>query len=84
MPIPKRKIRLCKQLAAAKKTKTSNKNNVLNIEAFNNDNDVENLGVEELSNNVVEGYSSNEVGGYLEIEIDEDFEWFDNEIEKKC
>ena len=46
------------------------------------DNDVENLGVEELSNNLVEGDSSSEVGGYLEIEIDEDFEWFDNEIEK--
>ena len=84
MPIPKRKIRLCKQLAAAKKTKTSNKNNVLNIEAFNNDNDVENLGVEELSNNLVEGDSSSEVGGYLEIEINEDFEWFDNEIEKNA
>ncbi|CAJ0748783.1 2012_t:CDS:1, partial [Entrophospora sp. SA101] len=57
MPILKRKIKLCKELAAAKKTKTSNKNNLVNIEAFNNDNDVENLGVEELSNNVVEGDS---------------------------
>ncbi len=84
MPKLKRKIKLCKELAAAKKTKTSNKNNLVNIEAFNNDNDVENLGVEELSNNVVEGDSSNEVGGYLEIEIDEDFEWFDNEIEKNA
>ncbi|CAJ0837634.1 9043_t:CDS:2 [Entrophospora sp. SA101] len=68
MPKLKRKIKLCKELAAAKKTKTSNKNNLVNIEAFNNDNDVENLGVEELSNNVVEGDSSNE--------------WFDNEIKK--
>ncbi|CAJ0826833.1 3430_t:CDS:2 [Entrophospora sp. SA101] len=84
MPKLKRKIKLCKELAAAKKIKTSNKNNLVNIEAFNNDNDVENLGVEELSNNVVEGDSSNEVGGYLEIEIDEDFEWFDNEIEKNA
>ncbi len=33
---------------------------------------------------MVEGDSSNEVGGYLEIEIDEDFEWFDNEIEKNA
>nr|CAG8450112.1 10315_t:CDS:2 [Entrophospora candida] len=84
MPKLKRKIKLCKELAAAKKTKTSNKNNLVNIEAFNNDSDVENLGVEELSNNVVKGDSSNEVGGYLEIEIDEDFEWFDNEIEKNA
>ncbi|CAJ0843297.1 6311_t:CDS:2 [Entrophospora sp. SA101] len=84
MPKLKRKIKLCKELAAAKKIKTSNKNNLVNIEAFNNDNDVENLGVEELSNNVVEGDSTNEVGGYLEIEIDEDFEWFDNEIEKNA
>ena len=84
MPKLKKKIKLCKELAAAKKTKTSNKNNVLNIEAFNNDNDVENLGVEELSNNLVEGDSSSEVGGYLEIEINEDFEWFDNEIEKNA
>ena len=84
MPKLKRKIKLCKELAAAKKTKTSSKSNLVNIEAFNNDNDVENLGVKELSNNVVEGDSSNEVGGYLEIEIDEDFEWFDNEIEKNA
>ncbi|CAJ0829904.1 20767_t:CDS:2, partial [Entrophospora sp. SA101] len=37
--------------------KLKRKIKLLNIEAFNNDNDVENLGVEELSNNVVEGDS---------------------------
>jgi hypothetical protein len=42
MPNTKRKIKLCKKLAADKRTKTSNKkikNNITNIETFNDNND---------------------------------------------
>lgn len=80
MPNTKRKIKLCKKLAADKKTKTSNQkigNNIANI-----DNNIENLDVEELSKNTIEGdleESSNEAE-----EESLNNEWFDNEIEENA
>jgi len=81
MPNTKRKVKFCKKLAADKKIKTSNqkiKNNVANIEIFNDNNDMETEeNLEELLSNEAEEELTNN-----EIEIDENFEWFDNEIKK--
>jgi hypothetical protein len=83
MPNTKRKVKFCKKLAADKKIKTSNqkiKNNVANIEIFNDNNDMETEeNLEELLSNEAEEELTNN-----EIEIDENFEWFDNEIEENA
>jgi hypothetical protein len=82
MPKLKKKLRLCKELAAAKKNKP-----------LNYDDDTENLNVNKTLNNIAkrdleENLLNDEDDKCLEErllnnEIEEDFEWLDNGIEEK-
>ena len=84
MPKLKKKLRFCKELAAAKKNKP-----------LNYDDDTENLSVNKILNNVTERDLEENLlndedddecleEGLLNNEIEEDFEWLDNEIEENA
>jgi hypothetical protein len=89
MPKLKRKLQLCKELAAAKKNKSLNKRN----KELEDDDDTEHLNVDKTLNNVVgnleenlsnDEYEESSEEGLSNNGIEENFEWFNNEIEENA